>query len=1271
MAYPYDRDPLKCIEMISEWATWEYDTRPVYMELRFFRTFFIAAAKWCKDDNDELTQLLHYLQALIRDARTEFHSRVCANQKFRKVLAFDNFDKISLLKPQIHQVLQRFISSSFKPSLNCELVEEHLKLLIENFGDVLQFQKALTSSQKEDINFVQEKLEFLKNFLFFVKKWSVEQDKLQAVLNHIEVVADIATTYVSFPCLGNTSDKDMSSGVLFDLLIQSIKPNKPEVTKAYVHLLKGLVPPGSYSYLMYEFIGTFVDFLLQDLNEMLQSQATTSAAPVKDHFETLHKELRFILTFLISPPEQPIMVGKLDDISAVIETTVMEAGSIVRRFHKRDMNENSAKELELEVIGLSQEVKTIQPKSGEIYLNIRKLPTESIFPQIDVLGFLNSLLENVQQLMHSKIDSIALVKLQLQTVLQELEFFKSFLKNVADHDHVDEDDQLNVLSTHVIHLAYRIEYIIDSLLVKPSSLWHRLLDDVILETIFIKTQILENLDEKTSALRGHETPSVFARVPSEGNSSLFDEELVGFEDEGKIIVAKLTKGPAELDIISIIGMPGLGKTTLAKKVFSDESVSQRFQVRAWCCVSQLYQKKNLLLEILCQFVEDTYKISKMDEQELAHELKRRLQRRRYLIVTDDIWKTDVWDDLKMCFPDDRNGSRIIMTTRLNEVALYAKQCSEPHCLRFLSEQESWSLLQKKLFHAEDCPTELLKVGKEISDRCQGLPLYIVLVAGILDKMDVKPNNRIEDKANSWKRVADSLSSKLDSDGEHNWMDILELSYKHLPHHLKSCFLYFGAFLEDQEIPVSKLIILWISEGFVQKAESKKQEDIAEEYLMNLISRSLVMVDKRRSLGGVKSCRVHDLLHKFCLEKAEEGSLLQVTTSKPDKQVPLYSHSYNYGFDTHDIGPPRTPIIHEQRRLRIICDRRQFVLSRPSGPTVRSLLLHATRRAFSGEKFNISFVCHNFKLLKVLDLECIHLGDVFVEEISLLVHLRFLAVRGGMQSIPSSIVKLWNLETLLVKGEKGEVSLPEAIFQMKKLRHLHINDRVIFDVTLCQLHHVITFSTPSLSFYGNKMKSFPGIRKLRCIFLESWGYCMELRKSCNRFPILDFLNQLESLKVLYHGRILSPCKFSFPSNLKKLTLSKFRLPWSEISAISALENLEVLKLVFRAFEGDRWDVNDVEFKRLKFLKLDFLNIARWNASDDAFPSLECLLLQKCKRLEEIPSGFGYNTSLQMIQVKWCSSSAAKSATEIKDIQVNEMGNHNFRTSIQQADRDPSA
>lgn len=112
----------------------------------------------------------------------------------------------------------------------------------------------------------------------------------------------------------------------------------------------------------------------------------------------------------------------------------------------------------------------------------------------------------------------------------------------------------------------------------------------------------------------------------------------------------------------------------------------------------------------------------------------------------------------------------------------------------------------------------------------------------------------------------------------------------------------------------------------------------------------------------------------------------------------------------DVGPPETPIIHEQCRPRIICDRRQFVLSRPSGTTMHSLIFHAARCAFRGEAINISFVCHNFKLLKVLDLEYINIGNRFAEEMSSLVHLEFLAARDGMQSIPSLIVNLEKLKT---------------------------------------------------------------------------------------------------------------------------------------------------------------------------------------------------------------------------------------------------------------------
>ncbi|KAL0302926.1 UNVERIFIED_CONTAM: putative late blight resistance proteinR1A-4 [Sesamum radiatum] len=104
---------------------------------------------------------------------------------------------------------------------------------------------------------------------------------------------------------------------------------------------------------------------------------------------------------------------------------------------------------------------------------------------------------------------------------------------------------------------------------------------------------------------------------------------------------------------------------------------------------------------------------------------------------DDMWSTKAWDDLKMIFPDDDNRSRIIVTTRLLDVATYANFPSScpPHKMHFLDEDQSWNLLRQMVFKQEDCAVELEKIGNLIAASCVGLPLAIVVIAGLLSTVD--------------------------------------------------------------------------------------------------------------------------------------------------------------------------------------------------------------------------------------------------------------------------------------------------------------------------------------------------------------------------------------------------------------------------------------------------------------------------------------------------------------------------------------------------------
>nr|XP_027118385.1 putative late blight resistance protein homolog R1A-3 [Coffea arabica] len=179
-------------------------------------------------------------------------------------------------------------------------------------------------------------------------------------------------------------------------------------------------------------------------------------------------------------------------------------------------------------------------------------------------------------------------------------------------------------------------------------------------------------------------------------------------------------------------MAGLGKTTLAKKVYNDSSVICNFHIRLWCTVSQAYSIKNVLLQILCYEGKHSNmddKLKNMDEYLLLENLYKKLKENRYLVVFDDIWDIKLWNELRISFPDDKKGSRIIFTSRSSNVASQVEYGGKPHYLRQLNKKESFELLQKKVFGKEDCPQALCGIAMKIAKKCRGLPLAVVVVAG--------------------------------------------------------------------------------------------------------------------------------------------------------------------------------------------------------------------------------------------------------------------------------------------------------------------------------------------------------------------------------------------------------------------------------------------------------------------------------------------------------------------------------------------------------------
>ncbi|KAL0356979.1 UNVERIFIED_CONTAM: putative late blight resistance proteinR1A-10 [Sesamum calycinum] len=263
--------------------------------------------------------------------------------------------------------------------------------------------------------------------------------------------------------------------------------------------------------------------------------------------------------------------------------------------------------------------------------------------------------------------------------------------------------------------------------------------------------------------------------------------------------------------------------------------------------------------------------------------------------------------------------------------------------------------QLKDLCGRNLPPELVTIGHQIACKCQGLPLAIVVVGGLLSKMD----RRLD----VWEEVAQSVGSLVLGEADH-CKNILALSYNHLPDHLKVCFLYMGIFPEDYEISVKKLIWLWVAEGFIRPSMIKGLEEVAEGYLEDLTARSLILVKRKSSNGRIKTCYIHDLMRELCLHECQREKILHVINS--GGQVPQ-----NY--------------LHNLRRISFHSSFREHI---------NGTSLPYTCSVFCFEK--LSFSDHrkhlrmDLKLLKVLDIMNIHLMEIPIE-IQDLNLLKFLAL----------------------------------------------------------------------------------------------------------------------------------------------------------------------------------------------------------------------------------------------------------------------------------------
>ncbi|CAA7397532.1 unnamed protein product [Spirodela intermedia] len=326
-------------------------------------------------------------------------------------------------------------------------------------------------------------------------------------------------------------------------------------------------------------------------------------------------------------------------------------------------------------------------------------------------------------------------------------------------------------------------------------------------------------------------------------------------ETNKILGHLLDGSRKRRSVISIVGMGGLGKTTLAKRVVNEAKA--RFSLSVWIDVSQQYSAESLLRDFLRQVTKlKVKKLEQMTRTECEATVYQTLKAENYLIVMDDVWDKEVWTILSPHLPDAENGSRVLITTRYVDVPRAADPSTPLLELRLLSKEESWELLSKKAFP---------NVGKEIARKCGGLPLALVVLGGLLSTKGPS--------LGAWKRVAETLVWETSKDGR-VCLDILALSYEDLPRRLKCCFLYFSSLPEDFEINVDKLIGLWVAEGFVEQRAGETLEETAEDYLEELVQRCMVIRVQDESGPIIEvSCRIHDLLHDLTVAEDKEVGFL--------------------------------------------------------------------------------------------------------------------------------------------------------------------------------------------------------------------------------------------------------------------------------------------------------------------------------------------------------------------------------------------------------------
>ncbi|KAK3219863.1 hypothetical protein Dsin_013833 [Dipteronia sinensis] len=301
-------------------------------------------------------------------------------------------------------------------------------------------------------------------------------------------------------------------------------------------------------------------------------------------------------------------------------------------------------------------------------------------------------------------------------------------------------------------------------------------------------------------------------------------------------------------------MGGMGKTTLAQLAFNSNEVKNNFEKRVWVCVSDHFDKLRVANAII-QRLEGQGCSSSATLESVLQSIHQSIAGKKILLVLDDVWTEDYindWEPLYNCLKNCVNGSKIVVTTRKETVALMMNSIVIP--INKLSESECWSLFKHFSFNgrSDDECRELENVGKEIVSKCKGLPLAAKTMGCLL---------RIKRTRIEWEDILNSGMWELKEFKKGIFPPLL-LSYNDLPLMVKRCFSYCVIFPKDYQLNKDELIKLWMAQGYLGLGHEREMEMIGEEYFNILASRSFFQEFIRDAIGDIVGCKMHDIVHDF-------------------------------------------------------------------------------------------------------------------------------------------------------------------------------------------------------------------------------------------------------------------------------------------------------------------------------------------------------------------------------------------------------------------------